>query len=379
MRPPTSSKYAPKDRLNDDARWLIVHTMQQHNNVTLTARIVGCSKSAVRTWWGRYQANGNVSNAVREGSRRLFSEEVEDAALELLTVDGGMSADQASTTLLQRGLISKKVTKGTLISGARRAAKRTDKKLWVQRGKPLKAMTKATKEKRLAFALKHLNTDFSTWLFTDRKKFHFRYPGSKVRCQKWILGDKKQEATTVYQPNHAMVVNLYAGVSKYGISSAHKVTGSSKYTTTHTNLKGQLARNITSGEYKEVLNSTLLPEGQRLFTSQGISTWTLQQDNDPTHKVAALEVENWNKSKGSSVQLLSPWPPNSPDLNLIENIWSWVQREVDKMGCNTFEEFEAAVLSKLAAVPKSHLTNLWGSMAKRLKLVVEAKGGPTKY
>jgi hypothetical protein len=90
-------------------------------------------------------------------------------------------------------------------------------------------------------------------------------------------------------------------------------------------------------------------------------------------------VTQWCKTKGSSVSVLPNWPPNSPDLNLIENVWAWVQQEVDKKGCKSFEEFEAAVKSKLAAVPKKHLTNLWASMGKRLQAVIDAEGGPTKY
>jgi hypothetical protein len=119
--------------------------------------------------------------------------------------------------------------------------------------------------------------------------------------------------------------------------------------------------------------------GQKLFTTQGISTWVLQQDNDPTHRCAAAELEQYNKDNASSVQLLQPWPPSSPDLNPIENLWAWVQREVDQKGCNSYEEFKAAVIDTIAAVPKQHLVNLCDSMPKRLQAVVEKKGDLTKY
>ena len=41
------------------------------------------------------------------------------------------------------------------------------------------------------------------------------------------------------------------------------------------------------------------------------------------------------------------WPPHSPDLSPIENVWGIVQREVDAMGCKGFNEFELAVVQKL--------------------------------
>ena len=70
-----------------------------------------------------------------------------------------------------------------------------------------------------------------------------------------------------------------------------------------------------------VLHKTLLPEGTRMFTMQGFNTWYLQQDNDPTHGVAREVVKQWNAMKGSSVQLLPNWPPSSPDLDIIKNVW----------------------------------------------------------
>ena len=80
-----------------------------------------------------------------------------------------------------------------------------------------------------------------------------------------------------------------------------------------------------SSEYQEVLQITLLVEGQRLFTSRGDSTWVLQQHNDPAHMVADGVVKKWNASHAFSISVLNNWPPNSPHLNPIENVWSYVQ------------------------------------------------------
>ncbi len=88
-------------------------------------------------------------------------------------------------------------------------------------------------------------------------------------------------------------------------TSKHRIYGNKVFR----NLKGQTAKNITSEEYKEVVSKTLLPEGRRLFTQgAGVSTWTIMQDNDPSHKIA---VSNSNESmQGAS--LIESWPPNSP-------------------------------------------------------------------
>ena len=69
------------------------------------------------------------------------------------------------------------------------------------------------------------------------------------------------------------------------------------------------------------------------------------------------------------------WPPNSPDLSPIENIWGIVDSRVRARGCSTFEEFNAAVLDELLkSVSNSTLVKLSKSMKDRLEMVVR-KGG----
>jgi transposase len=340
---------------------------------------LGVSRNTVYKWWRRFKATGEVNRKPGSGRKRLIDQQTEDMVLDIIAGSDSHSADQASKHLHAEGVLPHLVHRSTIIRAARRAAQRSGEKLWVQRGKPPKAMTEGTKEKRLAFAANNQNTNWAHVLFTDRKKFHFRFPGSKVKPVRWIRGAAKTSQAAVYQPNKPQCVNIYAGICKYGVTAAHVVAGSSKHTSQHKTKKGQQARNITASEYKEVLTGTLLPEGRRLFSVQGISTWTLQQDNDPTHKQAPAVVKQWNEEHSSSVQVLAAWPPNSPDLNPIENVWAWVQQEVDKLGCSTFEEFKQAVLDKLAAVPQGHLVNLCDSMKDRLDSVIEMGGGPTKY
>lgn len=90
-------------------------------------------------------------------------------------------------------------------------------------------------------------------------------------------------------------------------------------------------------------------------------------------------VEKWCKQQSTTVSVLAQWPPNSPDLNLIENVWSLVQRKVDALGCKTFEEFKVAVISEVQAVPLKVLRSLFNSMPKRVKEVIKLGGKKTKY
>lgn len=112
---------------------------------------------------------------------------------------------------------------------------------------------------------------------------------------------------------------------------------------------------------------------------KGLTCWTLQQDNDPTHGVAPAVVQSFNKQRDAAVRLLPAWPPNSPDLNPIENVWAYVQARVNAKGCKTFAEFKAAVRQELRDIPKAMLSALIDSVPRRLAEVVRQKGGKIRY
>lgn len=366
-------------RLHTAEKWRIVYTMERTNNLAKTARMLGYAVDVVRRWWRRFETTGNVTANASSGRKPALSSEVATYALDMLLRKGSKGANHVAMTLHKQGLTKVPVHKSTIIRHASRAADATGIKLRVRRGKPPKGLTKATLDKRLNFAKSNKTRNWSCVLFSDRKKFHFAYPGSKVQCVQWVNGDNKHNSEAVWQPNHPQCVNVYAAITRFGVTDVHVVAGTSKHSSPHTTKQGKPAKNITSSEYKEVLKVTLLPGGKKLFSAQGMSTWYLQQDNDPTHKCAKAEIQAWNHSKGSSVQLLEDWPPNSPDLNIIENVWAYVQAKVNAMGCHTFEEFKDAVISEIKAVPKGYIAKLYQSLPKRMAAVIEMEGEKTKY
>ena len=275
-----------------------------------------------------------------------------------------------------QGITAKQLHPTTIVRAAVSQALEDGDPIVAERGKPAKRLTLATRAKRLAFARMHKGRSWANVLFTDRKKFLFLYPGCPVQRVQWV---RKGQGMQAHAVNHPQCVNVYAGISMHGVTVCHVVAGTSKHKSTHTNKKGVAARNITSAEYEDVLMKTLLPGGRKLMEKHGLSSWVLQQDNDPTHKVAAHVVKHYNKHHGTRVQVLAAWPPNSPDLNPIENVWAWVDAEVHKLGCDTFEKFKKAVQDTISRVPRSMLTRLYASMRKRMARVIERDGDKTGY
>ena len=79
---------------------------------------------------------------------------------------------------------------------------------------------------------------------------------------------------------------------------------------------------------------------------------------------------------------LLPWAPQSPDMNIIENLWTLLKQEVAKLPAATNrEELKERILSAWKNLGRrcDALKNLCDSMPRRVSALVQSRGGPTKY
>ena len=373
---PNSPHFGPMGYTSKEVRWSIIAKWKALDDMAMAARELELPLKLVRRWVQRYQATGDVEDALKSGRRPALSVEAAKKAHDLMLYADEGGAKAVAQHLHADGDTSRIVDKKTIIRATRKLARQRGVQISALRGKPRKMLTQATMNKRLQFSQSNLTRGWSNVMFTDRKKFPFSYPGEKVHAVTWAEKGARREARTV---NHAQVVNAYAGISRYGVTDFHTVAGSSGEKTSFMNKKGQVARNITAHEYGHVVKATLLPGGQKMFSGNGMGTWVMQQDNDPTHKAALPVVKQWNAQHASSVTILPQWPPNSPDLNPIENFWSLLQARMDAKGCKSFSEFKAALPLEARAVKPQYFSNLVASMPKRLARCTELGGGKTRY
>ena len=81
--------------------------------------------------------------------------------------------------------------------------------------------------------------------------------------------------------------------------------------------------NVDAKKYKTILRENLIPE-LRLAERYFPGTWRIQQDNSPVH-TAKLVGDYLEQQEVDCIE----WPPYSPDLNPIENLWAWMKQVRD--------------------------------------------------
>ena len=362
-----------------ETRYRVQFEFEQCQNISLVARKLHLDRKTVQRWVGRRHSPLKVATKKGQGRKAKLDDAASASAVDMLLSKRFTGCKDVAKQLhdMQQTPGDAPVHRCTVLRHAKAHAVKVGEPIYCCMRMPQKQLSESTKLARLQFCNDNKERNWKQVMFTDRKKFHFTFVGAKVRHVEWLRAGHKRTASKV---NHAMVVNVYGGITTYGATRLICVAGTSKMATEYKNKKGQAARNITSSEYMKVV-SFLLQEGKRLFAAQGISNWILQQDNDPTHKKAATTaLQAWNQSNsGNHVSLLPAWPPNSPDLSPIENVWAYVQRQVNAEGCKTFDEFKLKVMHTFHHLPQQMINNLYRSMTSRLVDCIAVGGDKTKY
>ncbi len=144
---------------------------------------------------------------------------------------------------------------------------------------------------------------------------------------------------------------------------------------------------VNTNVYIGVLDDYLLPFIDAL-NADGLSNIIYQQDNASPH--ASHKTKEWlaNSAKEHGFTVME-WPPNSPDMNPIENLWAHLKLELHRRypDTNSLQGSPDAIKTILKTrlnevwwqIGEEVLRNLIDSMPQRVRALLDAKGWYTKY
>lgn len=78
-------------------------------------------------------------------------------------------------------------------------------------------------------------------------------------------------------------------------------------------------------------------------------------------------------------QFEKPWPPQSPDLSVIENVWDILKDMVKSRNATSEDELWQICQEEWQKIPEDKIKHLYESIPRRIVVVMKAKGGNTKY
>ncbi|CAK9813094.1 Transposable element Tcb2 transposase [Anthophora quadrimaculata] len=128
---------------------------------------------------------------------------------------------------------------------------------------------------------------------------------------------------------------------------------------------------MDKNKYLDILKTNLIKSASNL----GIrDTFKFYQDNDHKHKSRIVQEYLLYKCP----KVLHP-PPQSPDLNPIENLWDQLDRNIRTTPIKTITELMERLLEEWRRIPHEYLKKIICNMPKRLYEVIKQKGQPAKY
>ena len=110
----------------------------------------------------------------------------------------------------------------------------------------------------------------------------------------------------------------------------------------------------------------------RRFEEEGMGEVIFQQDGASAH-TAFITRDFFGRHK---ILLLSNWPPNSTNLNLIELVWALIKQRLRRDPAKTIEDLKVKVAHHFHSILfDGELTRkLYASYRRRLELVIQYDG-----
>jgi transposase len=308
---------------------------------------IGTTRQTAAHWQHTFEETRDIRDALRSGRPRETTE-LEDEVLVAVAVIQPFTTPRQLKRKLEMD-VSPRTLDRRLIEGGLPGRVAVHKY----------ELTEEHIRKRLSFAEGYNSWTEEQWdrvLFSDEKTFLGKGFSGRV----WVRrppGEALKSEYCVDKKPHPVKVNMWGCFTGRGLGYSYIFN-----------------QTLDAKLLKIILNTHLLPSAHLHYQTDPPEQWWYLQDNDPKH--TSREIKAWLHNNGISCL---DFPPYSPDLNPIENLWNDIARRVEVKEAETVEQLQDILAAEWATTSTDLLTKLTHSMPKRCKLVIEAKGGHINY
>jgi hypothetical protein len=129
---------------------------------------------------------------------------------------------------------------------------------------------------------------------------------------------------------------------------------------------------LNADRYIDLLNENQIIE--KLDSRYGNHGYHFQYDGAPAHRCS--RTVNWMRERSN---IIEDWPPNSPDISCIENLWGVLKQRVVKRDPASVQELERDHVEEWQELDQKIIDDLIDSNLKRFQLIVEEGGGSINH
>jgi len=326
----------------DEIRHLIVDRMINGRSQRKVGRELNISQSTVNRIWIRYRKTGTTDNKPRSGRPKKTTERERRVFCRLSMNNPFSSPRQLINEVNFANNISLRSARRILCSQGifgRIAAR-----------KP--RLNKIQIRKRISFckAYRKMSTyEWSKIMFTDEMRLELY--GTRRAFVRRKIG-------TRFHNKYVCKTVKFGGKSLL-VWGAIKEDG--------TRILLRCPPILNSAAYQCILDEGL----QHIYGRDSV----LMHDGAPCHRSFSTQTY-LEKNK---ICCICDWPPQSPDLNVIENMWSVLKNNVSKRFPSSIDELWNFTKEEWYKIDVGYIKNLYASIPKRLDAVIKMKGQHSKY
>lgn len=343
----SSSPSVTREKVTLREKELIVGHYMENNSMALTAKIFKRSKSVVGRVIKRFNDHNSLETQSGTGAPRKTTVR-EDRCIVRMSMKDRFETAASICREFNRNT-GKSISRDTVS----RRLNEAGLKSWVPLCKPL--ISKKNQKLRLAFANQHCLWSEDRWnvvFFSDESKFNIFGSDGRVHVRRKSGERFSKQCTKKTVKFGGGSVMVWGVISSFGVGPLVRLHGK-----------------VNADVYKQLLIQHVVPY-LRATTPNAI----FMQDNAPCHK--AKKVMDFFKDNNINVM---DWPPQSPDLNPIENLWKLIGERAQSCGPKRPDDLWKALQSEWAKISPEFCKKLINSCNRRCSAVIKSKGLFTKY